>query len=92
MPDGVVQLNNIPQIGIVGQTLQFDPSGTQTLTVRWSIIGCGRYALGGSKSPGIYALPNIAVDVYLNEWVEIRLFLSVGYSTEYQRFPPSFFV
>ena len=74
MPDRVVQLNDLPQVGIIGQTLKFDSAGTQTLNVRWSIIGCGKRALGGTLSPTSYALPNIAVDVYLNKWVQILFF------------------
>ena len=74
----VLQLNDIPQVGIIGQTLRFDSPATQKLTVRWSIIGCMGYALGGPKSSGNYALPNIPVDVYLNKWVQIRLFLYLG--------------
>ena len=64
----VAQLNDIPQVGIIGQTLRFDSPATQKLTVRWSVIGCKGYELGsGAKSPGSYALPNIPVDVYLNK-------------------------
>jgi len=70
--------NNIPQVGIIGQTLRFDPPASQTLTVRWSIIGCGKYALGGTfRSPRSYTLPNTAVDVYLNKWVRLFLYLGV---------------
>ena len=74
----MVQLSGIPQVGIIGQTLRFDSPSTQKLTVRWFIIGCGKRALGGTLSPTSYALPNIAVDVYLNKWVQIRFFLYLG--------------
>ena len=45
--------------------------------------------------PENYVLPNVALDVYLNKWVQIRPFLYLGvarYSTEYQRSGPSLFV
>ena len=83
-----------PQVGIIGQTLQFDSPATRKITMKWSIIGCGEHSLNGTVSLDGYALPNIPVDVYLNKWVHIGLSLSFSgsYSTEYQPFGPSLFV
>ena len=46
--------------------------------MRWSLVGCSKYALGGTLTPDNHALPNIAMDVYLNKWVQIRRFLYLG--------------
>lgn len=41
----------------------------------WFIIGCGEYILQPPMgTPGPFPPSNRAVDVYLDEWVQIRLF------------------
>ena len=62
--------------------------------MRWFVIGCGDYVLQPPVgTPGGYPPPDRAMDIYLDKWVQFRLFLSEDYSTaEYQCIGPSLFV
>lgn len=55
-----------PQVGVLGDT-SFDLSGTPKLTVRWFVVGYGTYKLQPEGDLRNYAVPNRAVDIYLDE-------------------------
>ena len=66
----------ISQVAILGSAFRFDLPATQKISVRWFVVGCGEYALGPVKgTPDEFQPPDRAVDVYLEEWVQIQLFL-----------------
>ena len=75
-PAGMTQPVYTPQIAIAGRVSHFDWSKVESLSVSWSIIGCGKYQLqNDTKDPSEAMPPNIALDVYINEWVQIQPFL-----------------
>jgi len=71
---GRLILNDTPQVAILGDVSRFDGPHTHRLSVTWSIVGLGEYqsqTVNGSSH--LYPSVNRAVDVYLDEWVKVRL-------------------
>ena len=84
----VAQLNDIPQVAILGKVTRFDWLDTQQLSMTWSIFGLGEYELQDSN---YYVPPNRAVNVYLDEWVEIwLLYLGVTQRRNFSASTPAF--
>jgi len=67
-------LNAITQVAILDDVSRFDWLDTHRLSVTWSIVGLGEYqSQTVSGSSHWYPSVNRAADVYLDEWVKIRL-------------------
>ena len=67
-------LNDILQVAILGNVSRFDWLDAHRLSVTWSIVGLGEYqSQPMDEDSHWYPAVNRAVDVYLDEWVKIRL-------------------
>ena len=64
-PLRLIQLNDIPQLAILGEIIEFDWLKTRRVSVRWLIVGRGEYALQGNSDR--YPPVDRAVDVFLDE-------------------------
>ena len=88
-------INKRLQVKILGNVFYLDWLDPTKVSVVWSVSGYGKYGLpveGGHKNdvPPV----NTAVDVYLNQWVQVYLRLEATRhsTTEYQRTGTYFFI
>ena len=57
---------------LLGEIPKFDWQNAEEVSVQWSLYGMGRYKLQLSHAPpGSYVPPNVAMDIYIDKWVEI---------------------
>ena len=74
-PVWIIQIIYTPQIAIAGRVSHFDWSMVETISVSWSIIGCGKYRLqNGTGYSSETMPPDRALNVYINKWVQNQPF------------------
>ena len=56
------------QLRLVGRIFRFNWLDPSKVSVTWSVSGCGNYS---SLTVDGSTMPNTAVDIYLDEWVQI---------------------
>ena len=85
-----------PQVKIRGNILHFDWVDTTKVSVAWTIGGYGKYSLKVLDGyPKDIPPANVAMDFYLNEWVQVQPPLSGSYcmlSDSHQSIKTSLFI